>query len=565
MGKLGPLVIFILAILGAAWIFTRDAASGAAPTDPSGASQVPDPGAIPVLMLYGSEKQAWIEAVTTEFNARKVQVAGQPVQVIAKAMGSGELMDEVLAGRQQATLVSPASSAFIALANAKSRTATGKDLVPQAENVVLSPVVIAMWQPMAEALGWPGTKIGWADVLKIAQDPRGWATKGQAQWGRFRFGHTHPEYSNSGLQTLLAEVYAGSGKVAGLTLADVTKPDVGTFVQGIERSVVHYGSSTGFFAKRMFAAGPSTLSAAVLYENLVIEANAAERKPSFPVVAIYPKEGTFWSDHPTGLVDRPWVTAQQKEAAKAYVKFLLDRPQQERAMTFGFRPAAVEVALGAPIDQAHGVDPKEPATTLEVPAAEVIDGAISLWRQRKKPAHVVLAIDTSGSMEDDRKIVHAREGAKDFVDLLGEGDRLSILTFNSSVSWVTEGEKLDANRPRASQIAGSLIAGGSTSLYDAVDSAVKRLEQDKDAGQITAVVVLSDGADTTSKTKLADLLGRLDPGPEGGSGIRVFTIGYGKDAKGDVLKKIAEITQGKFYAGTTNDIRAVFRDIATFF
>jgi Bacterial extracellular solute-binding protein len=69
-------------------------------------------------------------------------------------MGSGECIDTLLSGQVQAHLTSPASAAFIKLGNAQSRVKTGKDLIGATENLVLSPVVIAMWKPMAEALGW---------------------------------------------------------------------------------------------------------------------------------------------------------------------------------------------------------------------------------------------------------------------------------------------------------------------------------------------------------------------------------------------------------------------------
>jgi len=95
----------------------------------------------------------------------------------------------------------------------------------------------------------------------------------------------------------------------------------------------------------MFAAGPQYLSAAVLYESMVIESYGQNLQ--FPVVAIYPKEGTFWSDHPIGIVNRDWVTPAHKEAAQIYIKYLLARPQQERAMQYGFRPGAVDVPFGS--------------------------------------------------------------------------------------------------------------------------------------------------------------------------------------------------------------------------
>ena len=148
-----------------------------------------------------------------------------------------------------------------------------------------------MWKPMAEALGWGRQPIGWADVVALARKPEGWAAFGHPEWGRFRFGHTHPRASNSGLISLLAETYAGAGKIGGLTLDDVRRPETVRFVEGIEQSVVHYGSSTGFFGRKMFANGPSYLSAAVLYENMVIESYDPKYKLPFPIVAIYPREG----------------------------------------------------------------------------------------------------------------------------------------------------------------------------------------------------------------------------------------------------------------------------------
>jgi Ca-activated chloride channel homolog len=83
------------------------------------------------------------------------------------------------------------------------------------------------------------------------------------------------------------------------------------FVANVESSVIHYGESTGFFADKMFNGGPSYLSAAVMYESLVVQANDGKTYPKLPmpVVAIYPKEGTFLSDHPYAVLQGSWVTA----------------------------------------------------------------------------------------------------------------------------------------------------------------------------------------------------------------------------------------------------------------
>ena len=57
----------------------------------------------------------------------------------------GEAIDDLLAGVRQAHLTSPASAAFIRLGNAASRSKTGRDLIGETQNLVLSPVVIGAY------------------------------------------------------------------------------------------------------------------------------------------------------------------------------------------------------------------------------------------------------------------------------------------------------------------------------------------------------------------------------------------------------------------------------------
>jgi Ca-activated chloride channel family protein len=112
-------------------------------------------GALELVFPYGSEKEKWINDVTDAFNRNGAKTQrGKTIFVRALPMGSGESIDNILSGRMQAHLTSPASAAFIKLGNAESRAKTGKDLIASTDNLVLSPVVIAMWKPMAEAIGW---------------------------------------------------------------------------------------------------------------------------------------------------------------------------------------------------------------------------------------------------------------------------------------------------------------------------------------------------------------------------------------------------------------------------
>ena len=520
---------------------------------------------VELLFAYGSEKEEWINEATAAFNRLGVKTAeGRVIRVQGLPMGSGECMDRVANGSLKANLVSPASGIFIKLANAEARTRTGKDLVGDTENLVLSPVVIAVWKPMAEALGWGTKPVGWSEILALSKNPEGWSSLQAPQWGQFKLGHTHPEFSNSGLISILAETYAGAGKTAGLSLGDVARPEVEEFVRGIESTIVHYGASTGFFGKKMFQQGPGYLSAAVLYENMIVEANSGKYQLSFPIVAIYPKEGTFWSDHPAGVVDAEWNSLEQRRAAKRYIQFLLAPEQQRRAQTFGFRPGLVDIALASPLDKAHGVDPSEPKTTLEVPKPEVIQAVGQLWQKAKKHSRVVLVMDTSGSMSSGGRMENARKGAAQMLRLMKDADTFSLIAFNTRINWAMRSQPLAQGRATADKTIASLWANGGTALYDAVLAAYDDLQKSPDSGKISAVVVLTDGLDTNSKTSLEELMKAIQFDSEKSS-TRVFTIAYGDDANKAILQRIADATQAKSYAGTPENIESVFKDISTFF
>jgi Bacterial extracellular solute-binding protein len=127
-------------------------------------------GGLEITFTYGSEKKAWIEEATAAFNAEKHAVkSGRQISVTAIPLGSGDCIDELLNGGRQADITSPASAAFIKLGNAESRVKTGEDLLGDTQNLVLSPVVIAMWKPMAEAIGWGKKPVGLVEYFSSSQ------------------------------------------------------------------------------------------------------------------------------------------------------------------------------------------------------------------------------------------------------------------------------------------------------------------------------------------------------------------------------------------------------------
>lgn len=528
-------------------------------------------------MYYGSEKQQWIQDVVSDFNARNIVACDGSISVTAIPIGSGESMQQILAGTIKPDIWSPAGSVWLSLLDSQWQQKYGGAIMQSGASdipsLVTSPVVIAMWKPEAQALGWPSTPIGWSDIARLSTNPKGWAAFGHPEFGDFKFGHTHPDYSNSGLDAVIAENYAATNKLNGLTVSDVNNAQTQDFVANVESSVIHYGDSTGFFADKMFKNGPSYLSAAVMYESSVVQANDGTSYPHlpYPVVAIYPKEGTFYSDHPFAILQANWMNAAKQTSAQAFRNFLLSPEQQAKALHYGFRPASLSLPLTAPIDSTHGVNASEPKALLQIPDASVVNAIKSSWDQQRRKVDVMLILDRSGSMNDAiggvTKIDAAKRGMVQFIGLLGANDNLGITVFSDQTTVLTPLSLLGSKQQQVLNTINGIVAEGNTRLFNTIAEQVSALKK-MPSKHIKAVVVLTDGMDDINQMNVNQLVQQLTPNREdvnAGEGVKVFTIAYGSDADVSGLSRIASASGGQEYGGTPQNIQQVYQSISTFF
>lgn len=532
---------------------------------------------VTLLIDYSTEKETWMESAVASFNRQHITACAGPITVKTQPDGSGQGMQNILDGSSKPDIWSPAGNVWLTLMNQQWQQKYGTNLIGTSANenpsLVKSPVVIAMWKPMAEALGWPQKAIGWSDIANLSINPQGWSAYGHPEWGDFKFGHTNPDDSNSGLDAVIAENYAAVNKTRGLSTTDVDNPATREFVANVESSVIHYGESTGTFADEMFSKGPDYLSAAVMYENLVVEANQGQLYPhlAYPVVALYPKEGAFYSDHPFAILHANWVTSVKQEAALAFENFLLSPTEQHLAEEDGFRPA--NGILSAPLDQAHGVDPSQPSTLLQLPAANVVNAIESSWNSQRRKVDVMLIIDHSGSMNDPiggtTKIAGARQGLTEFINLLGADDDVGLTEFSTTEQVLSP---MSATGPKRQQVlneVNGITASGGTLLFDTIASQYQSL-QEYPSKHIKAIVVLTDGEDDASTLTADELVQMITPsGVNAGEGIKIFTIAYGNPQGTGVdvpdLTKIATASGGQEYAGTPQNIQQVYLNISEFF
>ena len=540
---------------------TASSTGTAAPGAPAGP-------AVDITISSSDGKKEWIEDVAKAFHESKAEVGGKPIRVQVIHMKSGESMQKILDGKEKPTLWSPAGQAWIELINQTWQGRTGHAFIDASKPTVTSGLVVAMWKPMAEALGWPGKPIGWDDMTRVAADPKGWASLGHPEWGQFRFGHGHPDFSTSAMLSVLSTIYAAAGKTAGLTADDLKNPKVIEKVATLEKAIVHYGESSSWLTEKLCTKGPSYLSAVTLYEANVVKANDKYKdKMPFPLVAVYPKEGTFWENHPTGVVNADWVTADQKQAAEKFLAFMISKEQQSKAPKYGYRPTDKSVPITAPIDAAHGADPAQSSDkSLEYVNEALFRRANEMWHEVKKHSTVYLVLDTSGSMNGE-PMNAAKKGAAKFIREMQKEDEVAVVAFSDQPRLLKPVAKVrEVGESLATQVEG-LFADGGTALYDATITAfdaAEKSKKDSKEPRLYGVVVLSDGKDTASKQRLSDLLDRLKD-TETAEGTRIFTVAYGNEADEDLLKQIAGRSNALFSKGDSANIDKIYHSISAYF
>jgi Ca-activated chloride channel family protein len=567
------LAVVVVAVFSAvcALVLLRRGGSDAGPSaSPQPAGTAPAPGVPPaaaktltVLLLNSVAKQAFIDRVVADFNAQRLEVAGKQIAIKVEHGTSGDHWNSIKDGRAQPALWSPGDESWIRIANDNWRGVHNQALFDKAEPTVNVPLCIGMWEPMALALGYP-KPLGWADLVKISTDAQGWARYGHPEWGAFKWGHAHPD-ANSGFLTVLAEVYAQTHKTKGLTTADLKSPALLEYVTKLEHSVEHYGLSSVWIENFMREKGPAYLSATVQYENAIIEGNRKTQNKPFKIVAIYPKEGTVLAQHPIAVARGDWMNDELTAGAQKFVDYLLTPETQALAMTFGIRPIR-PMPVTEPISPEWGVSAElPPVPSFEVPTEDVLRRLTDLWLAAKKPASVMLLLDTSGSMAGEA-MDRAKDGAVAFIEKMQARDELEIRTFSDKIFRLQAAAPIASAGETARQSVRGLFASGGTHLYEVLQQGVVDWSERKKRtpGRHFGIVLMTDGQDEGSPISLADLMDVLPKG-DNPETIKIFTIAYGPKAQKNLLKEISNKSNARAFEGSVADIGRIYQELSANF
>ena len=337
---------------------------------------------VEIGIAYGTEKKAWLEWATQRFAETE---AGANIRIDLQPLGSLEGAQKILAGDTKIHVWSPASSLYTDtfLQDWKVRH-TNEPFVRQ-EPLALSPMVFVMWKERYEAFRKRYGEVSFRSVGEALAVPTGWAgIAGKAEWGLFKFGHTHPNQSNSGLATLVLMAHDHAGKSRGLSLTDILDEKLLTWLKGIEGAVSGLSNSTGNQMREMVLKGPASFDLLFVYENVAIEYLKSAEGRWGELRIVYPQRN-LWNEHPYYILDAPWSSPEQREAAGIFLDYLLSEEVQKQALVGGFRPANLAVAVrgaGSPFltHERYGLR-VDLGDAGEAPSAEVVQNLLQVWQR----------------------------------------------------------------------------------------------------------------------------------------------------------------------------------------
>ena len=448
----------------------------------------------------------------------------------------------------------------------------------------VSPIVIAAHVNAAQQLGWPQQAIGWKEVQARAT----------ASFTEFRWGHTGLN-STAGVLATLSEFYTGAGITRGLTLEIAARPEVIDYVRTVEAAALAlqvgdraYTSQLGEVGRPSPAenSGNIVLDAFATQEQVVIAWNRSSDRdrpqllnvgedeqllPEGELVAIYPKEGTLWADNPLALLELdgrtgPAVTQNQRRTYRAFARFLLEEESQLSFLEAGFRPVDLTIDLmtaPSPFANSSAVNPLLPQTLLPLPPAPVLEMVLDIWRYTKRPANIILVVDTSESMEGT-KLARTKAALHGFIaEIQGERDTVGLVEFGSGIKQYGSLQRLDEDgRSHLSHLIENMAAGGYTDLIDAVWAAHSDLQDMGNSEDINAIVVLTDGRDNDSESRLRDLRQAVQ---QAQFPVAIHTIAFGRDADASLLRNLAGIGSGQFHRADETNLEELYRQISTYF
>jgi Ca-activated chloride channel family protein len=417
-------------------------------------------------------------------------------------------------------------------------------------SVARSPVVVAMPEPLAERLGWPDKKIGWADLLQQI-----------TQGTDLRTGIVEPTRDAAGLSGLLS--LSATASAAGASAQQATVAALRSLATG--RSALRDDLLAKFPQASDAASLASGLGVAALSEEDVIAYNS--RKPPVPLAALYVEPTPAPLDYPYAVM--PGIDPAKVAAAEGLHKVLETAGFRDRLGATGLRApdgtwgSGFSAPTGAPSPAggpAASASPEAGGTAAAGLDATAVEGTLARWTAVTAPGRMLAVMDVSGSMLETvpsagnaTRMQVTLQAAERGLSLFGDEWSLGLWSFSTELEGSQDWRELRPILPLSANREPALAAlraitpkkTGDTGLYDTILAGYKVVQDGWVAGRVNSIVMFTDGKnDDDNGVSEQSLLNQLKDLADPKRPVQVIILGIGDGVDQAQLKRITDTTGG---------------------
>ena len=366
---------------------------------------VEKPAEVNIRILSAIPIDPWVREMATKYNAENHKVGGAIVHVEIVTMDGlialsnwdkdafGTLPADAdplnLTDAQKKSLVDfptawiADSRYLVELANVPYKARLGRDVFLtdgeyRARPLAISPMVWGIYNSRAEALLKKYPEINWRTIHDAALAKGGWAELGgDPTWGFFKPVIPNPQKNIGGLEAMVS----AAGEYFNNTRIDTTsisQKDFQAWLLELMKAVTGLGVSS-YTAEDFALFGYSVGDGGLLLESDLLQNMQGMQNRWADNMNIYYPQFLTWHDFPFAVWVGPETTALQKNAAIDFEQYLLNDPQQQRALAYGLRPANPNVKVDATADSLfvkwanQGVEPiVKSSTSMKNPDRDVL-------------------------------------------------------------------------------------------------------------------------------------------------------------------------------------------------
>lgn len=334
-----------------------------------------------VIVVSGTELAEPLQTLEPRFEEEN-----PGIELELKFQGSQDMVNNYIDNQNdfQPTVLIPASNEIVQeLGDRTQAQQNGEPFYNTPQPIAKTILVGVAWTQRGTIL-FPNGRFQWQRVEQAMEAGNWGDIGGNNDWGSFDFVITDPTRSNSGQVTLGLWAQSKLGRRP-LSNAGLNNPAINSLFSLIKRSVYQPPRSTDILLQEFISRGPNDADVATVYESIALyrwQQSAANQGKPYQIYYLDPTIETV----STAAIVRRNVSERQAKAAQQFLEFLIQPPQQEVFVQYGFRPVNNTVDLqtvpNSPWSQTiPGAEINPPGRVIPPPDKQVLTEIQRLWER----------------------------------------------------------------------------------------------------------------------------------------------------------------------------------------